>query len=181
MSIMCALFRIKCSTTVQYNYINTQTKTQGYNNNCYCSLLIEFGIHYLSVFMELSHFPLSNVIYRHTIFSQSILIHLPILPRISFVHAPWFFQRPGAIQAIYLLTYLHRRTKTRKTKKNTKNQRTQVRCHDFYTCTPYDYFLLLISPLKNIFLPHSTNLLILHKPENWRTCHTLPWPPIPLI
>ena len=36
---------------------------------------------------------------------QSILIHRSILPRISFVHAPWFFQRPGAIQAIYLLAY----------------------------------------------------------------------------
>jgi len=40
------------------------------------------------------------------IFSQCIVIHLSILPRISFVHAPRFFQRPGAIQAIYLLTYL---------------------------------------------------------------------------
>ena len=35
----------------------------------------------------------------------SILIHLSILPRVSFVHAPWFFKRLGATQAIYLLTY----------------------------------------------------------------------------
>jgi len=41
--------------------------------------------------------------YLNTHYFQSIL------PRISFVHASWFFQRPGAIQAIYLhvLTYLY--------------------------------------------------------------------------
>jgi len=60
-------------------------------------LLQEFGIHYLSVFMKLSHFALSDVIKRHFIFSQPTRFQLPILPRISSSTRPYSSKDLGAI------------------------------------------------------------------------------------